>query len=143
MFDTPSISDVHQTLHTLPDEIQIVDNAADGTTWVVYDGHLIAAWDPSTGKSRVRLHLREIDRDLVPLELDQFLGALQFLHGASFEVAGTHTVPPDDDGRLMEILIFEARDVQPEDLKEAIYWTMSASRPAFELSKGLSTDGAM
>ena len=131
MFDLPSIPDVQHTLHTLPAYLTIVDDAVDGTTWVLHDGHLIGSWDGSTGKSKVRLHLREIEPNVVGLELDQFGEALQFLEGAGFRLAGTHTVPPEDgEGRLMEILIFEGRDVAPDDLKVALLWTLSASHPA-------------
>ena len=131
MFPIPSVSEVQETLRNLPDEIKIVDDAADGSTWIVYDGHLIATWDPTEDTSRVRLHLREIDRDLVALELDQFSEALQYLQGAGFRMTGSHTVPPQDDGGgMMEILIFEGHAVGAETLREAIFWTLSASSQA-------------
>ena len=133
MFAIPSISEVQDALHSLPDDITIVDEAADGTTWVVYDGHLIAKWDPTEDVSRVRLHLREIDQDLVALELDQLSGALQYLQGAGFRMTDSHTVPPEDSGDgMMEILIFESHAVGPETLREAIFWTLSASGQALD-----------
>ena len=133
MFTIPSISEVHTALRNLPDEIKIVDEAVDGTTWIVYDGHLIATWDPTEDSSRVRLHLREIDRDLVAIELDQLSGALQYLQGAGFRMTDSHTVPPQEDGEgVMEILIFEAHAVGAETLREAIFWTLSASGQALD-----------
>lgn len=133
MFSTPSSFEVRDTLRDLPDDITIVDDAADGSTWVVYDDHLIAAWDPTEDTSRVRLHLREIDQDLVAVELDQLTGALRYLQAAGYRMAGSHTVPPQDDGDgIMKILIFEAHAVGPETLREAIYWTLSASSQALD-----------
>ena len=133
MFTIPSISEVHTALRNLPDEIKIVDEAVDGTTWIVYDGHLIATWDPTEDSSRVRLHLREVDRNLVGLELDQFSGALQYLQSAGYRMTDSHTVPPESDGAgMMEILIFEAHAVGPETLREAIFWTLSASSQALD-----------
>ena len=133
MFFIPSVSEVHTALRDLPDEIKIVDDAADGSTWIVYDGHLIAMWDPTEDTSRVRLHLREIDRDLVGFELDQFSGGLQYLQSAGYRMTDSHTVPPQEDGGgTMEILIFEAHAVGPETLREAIFWTLSASSQALD-----------
>lgn len=136
MFAIPSISEVRETLHTLPDDITVVDDAAEGSTWIVYDGHLIATWDPTEDTSRVRLHIREIGRDLVGLELDQFSGALQYLQSAGYRMTDSRTVPPQDDGDgIMEILIFESHAVGPEVLREAIFWTLSASNAALDLTR--------
>ena len=133
MFPMPSVSEVQDALHSLPDDITFVDDAADGSTWILYDDHLIASWDPTEDTSRVRLHLREIDRDLVALELDQLSGALQYLQGAGFRMTDSHTVPPKDSGDgITEILIFEAHAVGPETLREAIFWTLSASGQALD-----------
>ena len=132
MFDLPSIPDVQKALHNLPADLTIVDDAVDGSTWILHDGHLICSWDGSTGKSKVRLHLREVEPNVVGLELDQLAEALQFMQGAGFRLVGRHTVPPEDGGgRLMAILIFEDRDILAVDLREAIFWTLSVSGPAF------------
>ena len=135
MIDMPDTSKAQETLHTLPDDVTIVDDAVDGATWILYDDHLIASWDGSTGKSKVRIHLRQVGRGLVGLELDQFSGALQYLQATGFQMSGSHTVPPEDNNGMMEIFIFEARDVPPGDLKEAIFWTLSASNAALDLTK--------
>ena len=133
MFSTPSMSEVQDALHSLPDDITIVDDAADGSTWILYDDHLIASWNPTEDTSRVRLHLKEIDRDLVAIELDQLSGALQYLQSVGYRMTDSHTVPPQEDGEgVMEILIFEAHAVGPEVLKEAIFWTLSASGQALD-----------
>ena len=136
MFDVPSVSEVQDALHSLPPDITVVDEAADGTTWILYGDHLVGSWDPTEDSSRVRSHLREIDRDLVALELDQLSGALQYLQSAGYRMTDSHTVPPQDDGGgMMEILIFESHAVGPEVLKEAIFWTLSVSTTALDLTK--------
>lgn len=133
MFTIPSVSEVHTALRDLPNEVKVVDEAVDGSTWIVYDGHLIASWDPSADTSRIRLHLREIDQDLVAIELDQLSGAIQYLQSAGFRMTHSRTVPPQEDGGgTMEILIFEAHAVGPEVLKEAIFWTLSVSNQALD-----------
>ena len=116
----------------LPDLLDVGVDPDDGWAQVVYDEHMTANHDPIDATSLCRLHLLEEPQGYLMIDIDKLAGYLKILTRAGFRFAGLLTAP-HSAGHSLKILLYEGRNIEPERMRNAIWWTYRLSRPAIDV----------
>ena len=129
-----STAEARRILDDLPEKLLVQNDAVDGWTWVIYEEHLIATWDPEFGEATVRVHLFNDEYGRLGIDTEYLFHGVKRLQELGYCVDFTHAAPLGD-GRWMEIVNFYGIDVPAESMERAIRWTLWLSENAIDRRK--------